>query len=51
MKSGIALIKEDKESAIGFLKKALKETPDDESLQLRLDDLMEKHSVLNSMRP
>ncbi len=44
MKSGIALIKEDKESGIGFLKKALKETPDDESLQQRLDDLMEKHS-------
>ena len=41
MKSGIALIKEDKESAISYLKDALKETPDDESLQQRLDNLME----------
>ena len=41
MKSGIALSQDDKEAAIGFLENALKETPDDEALQQRLDDLIE----------
>ena len=41
MKSGIALSMEDRESAICYLKDALKETPDDEALQQRLDDLIE----------
>ena len=42
MKSGIALSVDDRESAISYLKDALKETPDDESLQQRLDDLMKQ---------
>ena len=42
MKSGIALSADDRESAISCLKDALKETPDDESLQQRLDDLMKQ---------
>lgn len=41
MKSGIALSQDDKEAAIGYLENALKETPDDEALQQRLDDLIE----------
>lgn len=41
MKSGIALSVDDKESAISYLKDALKETPDDEALQQRLNDLIE----------
>ena len=41
MKSGIALSVDDRESALSYLKDALKETPDEESLQQKLDNLME----------